>query len=147
MTTMISADAWVLPRGEAAGVPGKLVRETFSFDDIGPDEVLAKPIYGCWEGNMDHAIRRSPIDICELRNESKVVIGNAGVVEIVRRGSNVSTVREGDKCIVFCNGAPDEHGYPITILGYDCPGTMGVLAKTIKMREKQVVRIPEKSRF
>lgn len=96
---------------------------------------------------MDHAIRRSPIDICELRNESKVVIGNAGVVEVIRTGNSVSTVRDGDKCIVFCNGASDEHGYPMTILGYDCPGTMGVLAKTIKMREKQVVRIPEGSRF
>ena len=144
---MISTEAWVLHRGESAGVAGRLVCETFSFEDIGPDEVLAKPLYGCWEGNMDHAIRRSPIDICELRNEPKVVIGNAGVVEIIRTGSAVSTVREGDKCIVFCNGTPDEYGYPITILGYDCPGTMGVLAKTVKMREKQVVRIPQQSRF
>jgi len=144
---IISTEAWVLHRGESAGVPGKLVRETFSFDDIGPDEVLAKPLYGCWEGNMDHSIRRSPIDICELRDEPKVVIGNAGVVEVVRVGSAVTTVRAGDVCIVFCNGTPDEHGYPITILGYDCPGTMGVLAKTIKLREKQVVRIPERSRF
>lgn len=43
---MISTEAWVLHRGESSGVPGNLVRETFSFDDIGPDEVLAKPLLG-----------------------------------------------------------------------------------------------------
>lgn len=145
--SIISTEAWVLHRGESAGVPGKLVQEPFYFNEPGPDELLAKPLYGCWEGNMDHAIRRSPIDICELRNEAKVVIGNAGVVEVLRTGSRVSTVQEGDRCIVFCNGTADEHGYPVTILGYDCPGTMGVLAKTIKIQQSQVVRIPKSSRF
>jgi NADPH:quinone reductase-like Zn-dependent oxidoreductase len=143
----ISAEAWVLHRGESAGVCGALERETFTFDDIGPDEVLAKPLYGCWEGNLDHAIRRSPIDICELRGESRVVIGNAGVVEILRVGDAVTTAREGDRCIVFCNGTPDEHGFPTTILGYDAKGTMGVLSKTIKLHERQVIRVPDRSRL
>lgn len=144
---VISTEAWVLNRGESAGVPGRLVHETFSFNGPAADEVLARPLYGCWEGNMDHALRRSPVDICELRGEPKVVIGNAGVVEITRVGSAVSSLREGDRCIVFCNGVPDEYGYPITILGYDCPGTMGCLAKIIKLKGRQVVRIPERSRF
>jgi NADPH:quinone reductase-like Zn-dependent oxidoreductase len=145
--TQLSAEAWVLSRGESAGVPGQLVREIFSFDDIRADEIVARPLFGCWEGNMDHAIRRSPIDICELREESKVVIGNAGVVEVVRTGSGVSSVGKGDVCIVFCNGTPDEHGFPRTVLGYDARKTMGVLSKITKMHERQVVRIPEHTRF
>ncbi len=145
--SQVSTEAWVLHRGESAGIPGELVRETFSFDEIEADEVLARPLFGCWEGNMDHSIRRSPVDICELRGEAKVVIGNAGVVEIIRVGSAVGHLREGDRCIVFCNGMPDMFGYPMTILGYDAPDTMGVLAKTMKAKERQFVRIPQHSRF
>ena len=63
----ISTNAWVIHRGDSAIVPGKLVRETYSFDEPGPDEVVAKPLYGCWEGNMNHVIRRSSIDICARR--------------------------------------------------------------------------------
>lgn len=96
---------------------------------------------------MDHAVRRSPIDICELRGEAKVVIGNAGVVEVIGVGSAISSLQAGDRCIVFCNGAPDEYGYPTTILGYDCPATLGCLAKRIKLKEHQLVRIPTRSRF
>lgn len=142
----ISTEAWVLHRGTSAGVPGELVRETFHFDKLEPDEVLARPLFGCWEGNMDHSTRRSPIDICEARGEDKVVIGNAGVVEILEVGSAVEQLRGGDRCILFCNGTPDKYGYPITILGYDAPGTMGVLAKTMKAKERQFVRILPNSR-
>lgn len=142
----VSTEAWVLHRGEHAGLPARLVRETISFAAPGPDEVLARPLYGCWEGNMDHALRRAPVDICELRGEPWVVIGNAGVVEICEVGSAVTAVAPGDRCIVFCNGTPDEHGYPTTILGYDCPGSMGCLAKRIKLKPHQLVRIPSASR-
>jgi NADPH:quinone reductase-like Zn-dependent oxidoreductase len=145
--SLLSPEAWVLYRGTSAGIPGELVRETYSFGDLEPDEALARPLFGCWEGNMDHSIRRSPIDICELRGEAKVVIGNAGVVEIIRTGSAVEHLREGDRCLVFCNGTPDDHGYPISILGYDAPGTMGVLAKTMKAKDRQFVRIPAHTRF
>ena len=41
--------------------------------------MLAEPLYGCWEGNMSHAVERRPIDIYRDRGEEKVVIGNAGV--------------------------------------------------------------------
>lgn len=145
---MISTEAWVLHRGEqGAGHPAKLARETFTFPDINHDEVLARPIFGCWEGNMGHAIQRSPIDICAHRNEDAVVIGNAGVVQIERIGKAVTNVREGDHCIVFSNGEPDEFGYPQTIFGYDAPKTIGVLAKKTKLTQHQVIRIPENTRF
>ncbi|WP_394839498.1 zinc-binding dehydrogenase [Pendulispora rubella] len=120
--------------------------ETFTLPPISPDEVLVRPIYGCWEGNMDHALRRSPVDICTLRGEDAVVIGNAGVVRVVEVGENVSTLQPGDDCIVFCNGTWDAHGYPVRILGYDAPGTVGVLAKTTKMHHRQLVPIPKESR-
>jgi NADPH:quinone reductase-like Zn-dependent oxidoreductase len=143
----ISTEAWVLHRGEGAGYPGQLVRETFVFPDIGPEEVLARPLYGCWEGNMGHAVQRSPIDICALRNEDRVVIGNAGVVEVVRTGSAVTTLREGDMGLVFSTGTPDPYGYPITVLGYDAPGSMGVLAKTMKLFARQLVPVPKSSPY
>ena len=142
----IATEAWVLHRGESAGTPGQLVRETVRFDAPGPDELLVRPLYGCWEASMDHAVRRSPVDICELRGESRVVIGNAGVVEVIQAGSAISSVREGDRCLLFCMGVADEHGYPITVLGYDCPGMMGCLAKTIKLKEYQVIPLPPRSR-
>lgn len=143
----ISTEAWVLHRGEGAGYPGQLVRETFTFPGIGPEEVLATPLYGCWEGNMGHSVQRSPIDICALRNEDRVVIGNAGVVQVTRTGSAVTTLREGDICLVFSVGTPDPYGYPITVLAYDAPGTMGVLAKTMKLLPRQLIPIPQGSPF
>ncbi|XXX73394.1 zinc-binding dehydrogenase [Sorangium sp. So ce134] len=143
----ISTDAWVLRRGDGTGGPGRLLRDTFVFPDIGAEEVLARPLYGCWEGNMDHAIRRVPVDVCALRGEDEVVLGNAGVVEVVRVGGAVTSAREGDVGIVFCNGTPDAHGYPTSILGYDAPGTMGVLAKTMKLNERQLIAIPRSAPF
>jgi NADPH:quinone reductase-like Zn-dependent oxidoreductase len=144
---MISTEAWVLHSGDGSGSPGQLVREAFAFPGIGAEEVLARPLYGCWEGNMDHAVRRSPVDVCVLRDEDRVVLGNAGVVQVVSTGNAVATVREGDVCVVFCNGTPDPHGYPTTILGYDAPGTMGVLAKTMKLHQRQLIPIPQRSPF
>ena len=143
----IATEAWVLHRGDGSGSAGQLVRETFTFPGLGAEEVLAKPLYGCWEGNMDHAVRRSPVDVCALRDEDRVVLGNAGVVEVVSTGSAVTKVRAGDNCILFCNGTPDAHGYPTTILGYDAPATMGVLAMTMKAHERQLIPIPPRSPF
>jgi NADPH:quinone reductase-like Zn-dependent oxidoreductase len=143
----VTTDAWVLHRGDEPGRSGRLTLEEFEFPTPGEHEVLARPLYGAWEGNMDHALRRSPIDVCELRGEDRVVLGNAGVVEVIDVGMSVSTVRPGDIGIVFCNGVWDEHGYPIRILGYDAPGTMGVLARRMKLHEKQLVVIERDNNF
>lgn len=144
---MISTEAWVLRRESVDDERAQMVREDFEFPDIEADEVLAMPLYGCWEANMDHALRRSPMDLCALRNEPRIVLGNAGVVEVIETGSAVRTLAPGDRCIVFCNGSPDEYGYPRLILGYDAPNTMGVLAKRIKLRELQLIPIARDSRF
>lgn len=121
--------------------------ETFTFPGIGENEVLTEPLYGCWEGNMSHAIERKPVDIARQRGEEKVVIGNAGVVRILEKGSAVTTCEVGDVCIVFCVGEIDKRGYPEKILGYDAPGTMGVLAKRAKMPGHSVIPIPKNSKF
>src|SRR5438045_7563641 len=64
----IATDAWVLYRG-STGVTAELKRENFSFPELTEHEILVEPIYGCWEGNMTHALERNPIDICEQRQE------------------------------------------------------------------------------
>ncbi|MCB9519556.1 MAG: zinc-binding dehydrogenase [Myxococcales bacterium] len=137
-------EAWVLHQGvgENPG-PAELVREEFEFGDLTPDEVLARPLYGCWEGNMGHALDRRPVDICAQRGEPRVVFGNAGVLEIVEVGANVTTVKPGDKAILFCNGIWDDFGYPKRIFGFDAPNTIGVLAKTTKLHQLQVIKIPD----
>ena len=143
----VSTDAWVLHSATHQPGPGQLKRQTYCFPEITEDEVLAKPLFGCLEGNMLHAVERDPVDICHERGEDSVVIGNAGVVVVERVGPAVTHVAEGDTCIVFGNGVWDEQGYPIKIMGYDAPGTMGVLAKTMKVREQQLIRIPKDTKF
>ncbi len=141
-------DAWVLYAGTSdEPETTELVREEFEFADITSEEVLVRPLYGCWEGNMGHSLHRLPVDICKNRGEDKVVTGNAGVVEIVQAGSDVSTVKVGDKAILFCNGEWDEYGYPKKIFGYDAVGTIGMLAKTTKLHQYQVIPIPESNTF
>ena len=141
-----TTEAWVLYAGTSDKPErAELVREAFTFDDISSEEVLVKPLYGCWEGNMGHALERTPVDICKQRGEDKLVFGNAGVVEILDVGADVTTVRPGDKAILFCNGEWDRFGYPKKIFGYDCPNTIGMLARKTKLHQKQVIRIPESS--
>ena len=126
---MIKTEAWVLHKGDGK-LPAKnatLVLEEFSFSDISDEELLVEPIFGCWEGNMSHALDRDPIDICIARKEDKIVLGNAGVVRIIQAGKNVKGLKVGDVALVFCNGVPDKYGYPEKIYGYDAPNTIGVL--------------------
>ena len=123
----VKADAWVLYAGDDPKNPrpADLVRETIEIPDLGDNDVLAQPLYGCWEGNMLHAIQRKPVDICHQRGEEKVVLGNAGVVRILQVGKDVKAVEPGQRAIIFCNGIEDKWGYPEKIMGYDAPNTMG----------------------
>ncbi len=145
----ITTEAWVLHAGKDPKhtEPGMLIREKFTFDDITDDEVLVEPLYGCWEGNMTHALERKPVDICHQRKEAKVVIGNAGSVRILKCGRNVTTVKEGDVALLFCNGKWDKFGYPEKILGYDAEGTMGLMAKQAKLHQLQVIPVPRNSKY
>jgi hypothetical protein len=141
--TMIVTEAWTLSDLPAGTSPERAVlkRERFEFPDITDDEVLVEPLYGTWEGNMDHALRRSPIDICRVRRELKVVLGNSGVVRVLKTGAAVESVQPGDCCVLFCNAVPDARGYPTKIFGYDAPNTVGLLAKQTKVKETPSIRL------
>jgi NADPH:quinone reductase-like Zn-dependent oxidoreductase len=140
-------DAWVLRAGEG-GKPVRttLVRESFELPALGDHGIRAKPLYGCWEGNMGHALDRRPVDICRQRNEPTVVIGNAGVVEVLEVGPRVKNVTPGQRAIIFCVGVEDRWGYPMKIMAYDAPGTMGCLAKEMVLTDRQVIPLPETTR-
>jgi NADPH:quinone reductase-like Zn-dependent oxidoreductase len=146
---MISTEAWVLyagPINAPPGQPGEFKREEFCFADIAEDEVLAEPLYGCWESNMSHAITRNPIDVCRYRRESRIVLGNAGIVRIKRTGRNVTVGREGDLAILAPIGSVDQFGYAKKIMAFDAPNTMGLLAKQMKLHERQLAVVPPNSR-
>ncbi|HET6271642.1 MAG TPA: zinc-binding alcohol dehydrogenase family protein [Bacteroidota bacterium] len=145
----VTTEAWVLYKGKdpKRTEPATLVREHYTFEEITDQEVLVESLYGCWEGNMSHALDRKPVDICHQRKEEKVVIGNAGVVRILKCGKAVTTVKEGDIALLFCNGKWDKFGYPEKILGYDAEGTIGLLARQTKLHQYQVIPLPDKSRF
>jgi len=147
---MNTTEAWVLHRGSddiSDGKSGALRLETYTFPEITPHEVLAEPLYGCWEGNMTHAVQRTPVDVCRQRGEERVVIGNAGVVRILQIGDAVKSVRPGDVCMLYCAGETDEFGYLTKILAYDAPNTMGLLARRCKLPERTVLPIPPTTRY
>lgn len=139
---MYKTEAWVLSTQYEG-----LKREFVSFPELLPEEVLVKPIYGCFEGNMMHAVEKSPIDLNKERQEERIVLGNAGVVQILKLGNNIDDLKVGECCIYFCNGLWDEYGYPIKIAGYDCKSTIGLLAKQTKVHRKQLILIPRESSF
>ena len=140
----IKTDAWVVHAGKEGAPPEPTVlhREAFEFSDPAPDEALVEPLFGCMEGNMGHILDRRPIDICLARKEPRCVPGNAGVVRVIKAGSECKTVRDGDTAILFCNGTPDAFGYPQKIFGYDDPGSIGMLARQTKLKSHQMIPIP-----
>jgi NADPH:quinone reductase-like Zn-dependent oxidoreductase len=143
---MITTDAWVLYAGRNGKTPTGLVQERICLHDLQDEEILVEPLYGCWEANMAHALARKPVDICQQRGEEKVVLGNAATVRVLQCGRGVDTLREGDLCLLFCNGCWDQHGYPVKIFGYDAPGSIGVLAKRTKVHYQQLIKIPANSK-
>ena len=142
------AQAWVLC---ADGLDGsqkpRLVQEEIALSDLEENEVLAAPIYGCWEGNMSHAIRSDPLDICRYRGENRVVIGNAGVVRVVKTGSQVRSVKAGQYAMVFPCGVEDRWGYMKEALGYDAAGRHGMLSTLVKLTTRQLIPIPKNSHY
>lgn len=144
---MITTDAWVLHAGPAMDkTPGpvraELSRESYSFAEPDVDEALVEPLYGSWEGNMDHALARRPIDVCRARHEDPVVLGNSAVVRVLRTGSAVTSCREGDICIVMPFGKRDRLGYAELVYAYDAPGTIGILAKQTKLTGDVLLPLP-----
>lgn len=144
---MIVTDAWVInsPGADADG-PAILEQKSIRFADPAAHEVLVEPVYGCWEGNMHHAWSRRPIDINIARQEQDLVIGNSGVVRVLRCGSDQHPFSEGDYCWVFPGAETDASGYMRKALAYDAAGTMGMLSKLSKLPAQCLVRIPDTTR-
>jgi NADPH:quinone reductase-like Zn-dependent oxidoreductase len=150
---MIATDAWVLyahPVHEERPtlVENVLRREMFSFPDLDDDEVLVEPLYGSYEANMDHALTRDPVDVCRQRGEACTVIGNLGVVRVLRPASSSrTTLCEGDVCMVMPFGKRDRHGYAELVYAYDMPGTVGLMTRRTKIRADNLLPVPEHSSY
>ncbi|NWC07667.1 zinc-binding dehydrogenase [Pseudomonas agarici] len=145
---MYTADAWVLRSGDSmGGATDSLIRKAIEFGEIKDSEVLVEPLFGSWEGNMTHAIERSPIDICVARGEPEVVLGNSGVVRVLKCGRDVTGLSEGDNCLFFGATKCDRYGYVELAHAYDAPNTIGLLAKRTKVAANNLFPIPDDSRF
>ncbi|HEV2372341.1 MAG TPA: hypothetical protein VGS19_09235 [Streptosporangiaceae bacterium] len=127
------------------GPGGALRRDRFTFGPLAEGEALVEPILGSWEANIDHALARSPIDVCSSRREDAVVLGNLGVVRVltVNAGSRDVRVREGDLCLLLPFGKLDRFGYAELAYAYDAPGTIGLLAKRSKMDARLLLPVPD----
>lgn len=144
---MYTTEAWVLRAGEAGDhAPAELRKEPFEFADLTADEALVEPIYGCWEANMSHALDRRPIDVCRARGEDRVVLGNSGLVRVLRTGRAASQIKPGDLCMFLGVARQDAFGYMELAHGYDAPGTVGLLAKQSKVLTRNLFPIPAGSR-
>jgi NADPH:quinone reductase-like Zn-dependent oxidoreductase len=143
------AQAWFLYEGtpeDRRGELAELRRERFTLPDPGADEVLAEPLYGSWEGNYHHALLRDPVDICRKRGEPRVVLGNAGVVRVLKTGADVRGLSPGDVAMIHGAGRSDRFGHMTHALAYDAPGTMGCLATRMIIRQHNLVPVPANSR-
>lgn len=122
-----------------------LRREPFPLGPPAEGEALVEPILGSWEANMDHALARSPIDVCSSRGEDAVVLGNLGVVRVldVNRGGRDIRIREGDLCLLLPFGRTDRFGYAELAYAYDCPDTVGLLARRSRMDARLLLPIPD----
>ena len=137
-----------LPRGSECVVPDDAFRlEAFEVGEPASDDCLIEPLYGCWEGNFSHAITRVPVDICRQRGESKIVLGNSGVVRVLRPGPEVKGFREGDVCLLVGTHIKDRYGYMTTAYAYDAPNTVGLLAKRSNVPYRALMPIPRDSSF
>ena len=140
----INTSAWVIHKGDIRQPgPAVLREESFSFPGIDETELLVEPLYGSWEGNMSHALERVPVDICRLRGEERVVVGNSGVVRVLKPGASVKGIREGDVGVLVPIGQRDKHGFLKTVFGYDAPKTVGMLAKRTKLKLHQFIPLGE----
>jgi NADPH:quinone reductase-like Zn-dependent oxidoreductase len=143
--------AWILQAGdETHPSPGQLEFGEIPLSALEPDEALVEPLYAGWEGNCFHAVQRQPIDVCRARGESRVVLGNSGVVRVLRppASSQPENLREGDVCLVQPNYRPDAFGYGMngSAFGYDAAGTVGLLAKRTKIRANCLIPLPSHTR-
>jgi NADPH:quinone reductase-like Zn-dependent oxidoreductase len=67
------------------------------------------------------------------------------VLRITKVGSRVKGIAEGDICVLMPAGKLDADGYFEKIIGYDAVGSMGLLAKQVKLPGAAVFTLPKNS--
>lgn len=139
---LVKTEAWAIRSGDG---PGALERIELTLRPPGPHEVLVEPLYGSWEANMSHAIARRPVDVCKMRNEPFVVLGNSGVGRVVACGPGV-TLAEGDVCLYALPHEFDPFGYPERLMGFDRPNVHGLLARRGLWRAEDLHPLPKNTR-
>lgn len=151
---MVTTEAWVLPAAAKApewdGTAGGALRRTvIDIGEPGPGEALVEPLLGSWEANVDHALTRSPIDVCSARGEDSVVLGNLGIARVLKTNPvpGGPDLPAGTVCMLMPFGRLDHHGYVELVHAYDCPGTMGLLAKRSIQPLANLLPIPESTRY
>ena len=87
------------------------------------------------------------MDVCWQRGDDRVVLVNIGVVRVLRPGASVTSVKEGDVCLVMPFTHMDRFGYVELVYAYDAPGTVGLLAKRTKLKENLLLPVPQRSRW
>lgn len=140
----MKTEAWAVRPDD--GRPGRLEKVEITLRPPGVSEVIVEPLLGSWESNMTHAIARRPVDICAMRNEPYVVLGNSGVGRVVACGPDVA-LSEGDVCLYAFPHEFDAHGFPIRLMGFDRPHLHGLLAKRGLWRAEDLFVLPKDSRF
>lgn len=140
---MNSTEAWVISPStiETRGEPAELTRRTVELPAPDEGQALIEPIFGCWEGNMTHAIRRQPVDVCVQRREPFVVLGNSGVVRVLKAPG--SGLHEGQLCVFFGTGRKDAFGYMELAHGFDAPNTVGLLARRAVVPTYNLIPLPQ----
>ncbi|MTK01193.1 zinc-binding dehydrogenase [Micromonospora sp. CP22] len=128
---------------------GALQRRVVEIGAPGPGEALVEPLLGAWEANIDHALTRTPIDVCSARGEESVILGNLGVVRVLTSNPvpGGPSVEPGTVCLLMPFGRLDRHGYVELVHAYDCPGTMGLLAKRSVLPLANLLPIPESTPY
>lgn len=143
----MKAEAWILRQGtKGDDRPAVLEKGLYELPEMTDHHILAEPVYGAWEANMTHCLERKPVDVCRIRREKEVVLGNSGVVRVLRKGAKVSTCDIGDICSVVPIGNEDQYGHMIKVLGYDMPNKMGILCKQVVWHELNVAVLPNPSK-
>lgn len=143
-----TAEAWVLRKQPTSDEkPGELVLAEIELPEMGDHDVLVEPIFGTWEANMTHALERRPVDLCYLRGEDFVVLGNSGVARVLKIGSAVTNCAVGDVCVFGPIGSFDAYGQTIQVYGYDMPGSIGFLSKRAVWHERMLSPVPPDTKY
>lgn len=137
--------AWLL-QGAESEHPFNL--QKIELPDMTAGESVVKPVAVGWEGNMSHAILRQPIDINLSRGEDSVLLGNNGVVELVRTNCE-ATAKQAESCNglflvqpIFHPKATDAQGNLVSVFGYDMPGSSGLLSKKCVLPNEILLPLP-----